>query len=187
MGRIRIIAGEFKGRRLVVPEARGTRPTGERVREALFSILGDRVAGARVLDAFSGTGALGLEALSRGAREVVFVESDRPAARQLRGNIEALGAAARCKVHEAEALGWLAGPRTGGSFDLILADPPYEAAPERRLLTGAAAGKLTADGWLVLERSASSAPAEGVGEDLVLFRTARYGRTCLDFYRRSAP
>ena len=76
------------------------RPTAERVREALFDILGERVDGARVLDAYAGTGALGLEALSRGAREVVFVESDRAAARLLRENVEALGAGARCAVHD---------------------------------------------------------------------------------------
>lgn len=184
MGRIRIIAGEFKGRRLSVPEGRGVRPTAERVREALFSILGERVVGARVLDACSGTGALGLEALSRGAREVVFVESDRGAALRLRENIEILGASARCAVHEADVAAWLRDTRRVSPFDLILADPPYAAETERRLLARAAAGCLGREGWLVLERGASGAPETEVGGDLVRFRTARYGATCLDFYRR---
>jgi len=185
MGRIRIIAGEFRGRRLVVPRGRQVRPTGERVREALFDILGERVAGARVLDAYAGTGALGLEALSRGAREVVFLESDRSAARLLRANVEALGAGGRCAVHDTDAVAWLEGPRVGPAFELILADPPY-AADEGSRLVGRAAGRLAPDGWLVLERDAARVAVEG-GEGLARFRTARYGRTCLDFYRCQAP
>lgn len=182
MGRIRIIAGEFKGRRLAVPAGRRLRPTAERVREALFSILGERVVGARVLDAYAGTGALGFEALSRGAGEVVFVEADRAAARQLRENVGALGAAARCSVHEAEAVGWLGGARADAAFDLILADPPYAAGEGPRLVGRVAEGGLLPGGWLVLERDAAR-PQAAHGGELSLFRTARYGGTCLDFYR----
>jgi len=183
MGRIRIIAGEFKGRRLAVPEGRRVRPTAERVREALFSILGERVIGARVLDAYAGTGALGLEALSRGAHEVVFVESDRAAVRRLREHLETLGAVDRCSVHEAEAVSWLKAPCGAEIFDLILADPPYAGGEGQRLAGPAAARRLAPGGWLVLEREAARAPVEAGGEILPLFRTARYGGTCLDFYR----
>jgi 16S rRNA (guanine966-N2)-methyltransferase len=183
MGRIRIIAGEFKGRRLDVPDGRRVRPTSERVREALFSILGERVVGARVLDAYAGTGALGLEALSRGAGEVVFVESDRAAVRRIREHVETLGAGERCTVHEAEAISWLKDPRGSGTFDLILADPPYAGDEARRLAGPAAARRLVPGGWLVLERDADRSPVEGGGEALPRFRTARYGGTCLDFYR----
>jgi 16S rRNA (guanine(966)-N(2))-methyltransferase RsmD len=187
MGRIRIIAGEFKGRRLVVPAGRRLRPTAERVREALFSILGSRLAGARVLDAYAGTGALGFEALSRGAGEVVFVESDRAAARLLRDNAERLGVASRSAVREVEAVAWLEGSAGGAEFALILADPPYAADEERSRFLRLAAGRLADGGWLVLEREATSRSAGTGAEPLLLFRNARYGGTCLDFYRHSGP
>jgi 16S rRNA (guanine(966)-N(2))-methyltransferase RsmD len=184
MGRIRIIAGEFKGRRLVVPEGLDVRPTSERVREALFSILGSRVLEARVLDAYAGTGALGIEALSRGAREVVFVESDPAAARRIREHLEALGVVLRAPVHQADALAWLRGPGGGGPFGLILADPPYAAEEGRARFGRASAVRLARGGWLVLERDAAASPAPLAGSELVLFRSARYGRSCLDFYER---
>ena len=183
MGRIRIIAGELKGRRLSVPEGQRLRPTGERVREALFSILGERVAGARVLDAYAGTGALGFEALSRGAHEVLFLESDEGAVRRLRENVERLGVAGRCAVRRADAAVWLDAPPTGPLFQLILADPPYAAAEEQGRFLRAAAGRLARGGWLILERDAGRQPAGEGRQGLELFRTARYGRTVLDFHR----
>jgi len=183
MGRIRIIAGELKGRRLSVPESGGLRPTGERVREALFSILGERVAGARLLDAYAGSGALGFEALSRGSREVVFVESDAAAAARLRENAERLGVADRCAVHRAEAAAWLRHRPGAQPFEVILADPPWAAEDERASFLRAAAGHLAPGGWLVLERDAGRGEPEPVPPELPRFRTARYGRTILDFHR----
>ena len=120
---MRVVAGEFGGRRLATPPGRGTRPTADRVREALFSMLGD-VSGAHVLDLFAGSGALGIEALSRGAASAAFVESDARAAAVVRRNLDSLGL--RAEVRRQDALRFLAAAE--GSFDLVLADPPYDSA-----------------------------------------------------------
>jgi 16S rRNA (guanine966-N2)-methyltransferase len=120
---MRVVAGEFKGRRLHAPRGARTRPTADRVREALFSMLGD-VSGARVLDLYAGSGALGIEALSRGAGSAVFVERDRQALAALQRNLDAVGAHA--DVRRQDALRFLAHPE--GSFDLVFCDPPYDDA-----------------------------------------------------------
>jgi 16S rRNA (guanine966-N2)-methyltransferase len=121
---VRVVAGEFKGRRLHAPHGARTRPTADRVREALFSMLGD-VSGARVLDLYAGSGALGIEALSRGAEFALFVERDRQALAALRRNLEAVGSDA--EVRAQDALRFLARP--DGVFDLVFCDPPYDVAP----------------------------------------------------------
>jgi 16S rRNA (guanine966-N2)-methyltransferase len=121
---VRVVAGEFKGRRLHAPRGVRTRPTADRVREALFSMLGD-VSGARVLDLYAGSGALGIEALSRGAEAAVFVERDGPALAALRRNLEAVGADA--EVRRQDVARFLAHPE--GTFDLVFCDPPYDDAP----------------------------------------------------------
>ena len=113
---MRIIGGEFGGRRLKVPKGLGTRPTPDRVREALFSVLGDVVAGVRVVELFGGTGSLGLEALSRGASHAVFFETGRPALACLEGNIRALAVEDRCTVHRRSAFDL---PRVAG-MDLVI-------------------------------------------------------------------
>ena len=121
---MRVVAGEFKGRRLVAPRGRRTRPTADRVREALFSMLGD-VSGARVLDLYAGSGALGIEALSRGAESAVFVERDRAALAALARNLEATGAPG--EVRRQDVARFLA--RQEGTVDLVFCDPPYDGAP----------------------------------------------------------
>jgi 16S rRNA (guanine966-N2)-methyltransferase len=121
---VRVVAGEFKGRRLHAPRGARTRPTADRVREALFSMLGD-VSGARVLDLYAGSGALGIEALSRGAESAVFVERDQQALAALRRNLKAVGADA--DVRRQDVVRFLARP--AGKFDLVFCDPPYDVAP----------------------------------------------------------
>lgn len=121
---MRVVAGAHRGRRLQAPHGRGVRPTADRVREALFSILGP-LEGLKALDLFAGSGALGIEALSRGAREVVFVDSEPAAIRAVRDNLARLGVAA--PVYRADALGFLERPRHG-PFDLVFLDPPYSSA-----------------------------------------------------------
>jgi 16S rRNA (guanine966-N2)-methyltransferase len=121
---VRVVAGEFKGRRLAAPRGRRTRPTADRVREAIFSMLGD-VSGARVLDLYAGSGALGIEALSRGAESAVFVERDRAALAALERNLEATGAPG--EVRRQDVARFLA--RQEGTFDLVFCDPPYDGAP----------------------------------------------------------
>jgi 16S rRNA (guanine966-N2)-methyltransferase len=119
---LRIVAGDFKGRRLRAPRGPRTRPTADRVREALFSMLG-QVTGARVLDLYAGSGALGIEALSRGAASAVFVERDPRAAAAIAANLDSLGLEA--EVQRQDALRFLA--RAQGGFDLVFCDPPYDS------------------------------------------------------------
>jgi 16S rRNA (guanine966-N2)-methyltransferase len=144
---VRVVAGEFKGRRLVAPRGAGTRPTADRVREALFSMLGD-VSGARVLDLYAGSGALGIEALSRGAESAVFVERDQAALAALRRNLDAVGA--RAEVRRQDVLRYLARP--AGTFDLVFCDPPYDDAPAVAApLAGALPALLGEDARIVTE------------------------------------
>jgi 16S rRNA (guanine966-N2)-methyltransferase len=144
---VRVVAGEFKGRRLYAPRGARTRPTADRVREALFSMLGE-VSGARVLDLYAGSGALGIEALSRGAESAVFVERDREALAALRRNLEAVGADAEVKRQDAAR--FLARPE--GTFDLVFCDPPYDVAPRVAApLSEALPAMLAKDGRVVTE------------------------------------
>ena len=123
---MRIVAGTYGGRRLAAPRGGRTRPTADRVREALFSMLGP-VAEARVLDLFAGSGALGLEALSRGAAEATFVDSSAAAVRAVRANLESL--AVRAEVRRADARAFLRNARAAGrQYDLVFLDPPYQRA-----------------------------------------------------------
>jgi 16S rRNA (guanine966-N2)-methyltransferase len=120
---VRVVAGEFRGRRLATPRGARTRPTADRVREALFSMLGD-VAGARVLDLYAGSGALGIEALSRGAASAVFVERDPRAVAVIERNLTSLGLEE--VVRRQDAVRFLA--RGSGTYDLVFCDPPYDSA-----------------------------------------------------------
>lgn len=123
-GRLRIIAGRFRGRVLPIPDEPGLRPTGDRVRETLFNWLAPVIEGARCLDAFAGSGALGLEAVSRGAGSVTLIERSEPVARQLELNVRTLRAE-QVQVIRSDALTWLARPAPHESFDLIFLDPPF--------------------------------------------------------------
>src|SRR6478735_1515660 len=130
---MRIIAGEFGGRRLVAPKGDIARPTQDRVREVWFSILGDAVDGARVLDLFAGSGALGLESLSRGAASVEFVEKARQSLIALEANIEALGVGDIAKIRKGDALKF-AEALEPGTYDLVFADPPYDLGAGPKLV-----------------------------------------------------
>jgi 16S rRNA (guanine966-N2)-methyltransferase len=170
---MRVIAGRHGGRRLQAPPGDATRPTADRVREALFSVLGARVEGARVLDLFAGSGALGIEALSRGADSVTFVESAPAALRVLRANLTALDEDA--EVVRADALRWLHGAsRRPRQYDLVLLDPPYRRAATLGPALGAALPAVLADGALVVAESDRRAPLE-LGIPLIDDR--RYGDT----------
>jgi 16S rRNA (guanine966-N2)-methyltransferase len=130
---MRIIAGEFRGRRLALPRDARVRPTGDRLREAWMSILQDAMPRARVLDLFCGTGALGLEALSRGAATADFVELNPPSLAALKQNIELLGVHDRTSVHRGDAMRF-AEKLAPGSYDLVFADPPYSVDFAERLV-----------------------------------------------------
>jgi len=186
----RIIAGFAGSRRLQVPRS-GTRPTSDRVREALFSLLEARgaVRGARVLDLYAGSGALGLEAISRGAASATLVERASAAARALRANAALVGGLAappqpELRVVPASVSAYLdaagaPGSAQRGAFDLILLDPPYELPePELAEALAAAAPLLSAEGLLVVERSARS-PEPAWPEALEPQRRRDYGETAL--------
>jgi 16S rRNA (guanine966-N2)-methyltransferase len=138
---VRIIGGNWKGRKLRFPDAPGLRPTLGRVRETLFNWLSLRIAGARCLDLFAGSGALGFEALSRGAANVMLVEANRHAAQALRENASRLGAGSACMIRCASATRFLR--ETGGEWDVIFLDPPFEAA-----LLDDTLARILAGGWL---------------------------------------
>lgn len=151
---MRVIAGCARGRRLDAPPGRGVRPTADRVREALFSSLSAAVPGARVLDLYAGSGALAIEALSRGAAWATLVERDRPAAGVAAANLVRAGVADRGAVLRMDAEVYLRAPR-GGPFGIVFLDPPYDHPLPELYATVVAlqrAGALTAEAWVVIER-----------------------------------
>ena len=179
---MRVIAGEAKGRRLEGSRSGTFRPTTDRVREALFSAIGPGVAGARILDLYAGSGALGIEALSRGAASAVFVESDAGAVAAIRANLGLTGMAARASVLRLSAERFVARV-PDGAFDFVFMDPPYREGLPLEVLAALAGGGFLADGAeVVLEAPASvDAEAEVAGLELALHR--RYGDSALFFLR----
>jgi 16S rRNA (guanine(966)-N(2))-methyltransferase RsmD len=176
---MRIVAGLAKGRKLAVPTGRAVRPTSDRVREAVFSALGEAVDGARVLDLFAGTGALGLEALSRGAAQAVFVESGRPALVALQRNIEATGCGDRSRVISGDALAALARlAREGAEFDLVFLDPPYASDLLARSLELVVSAELLASGAHVVTEHAPGREPESIA-GLQIIAAKRYGDTSI--------
>lgn len=157
---MRVIAGRFKGRRLEAPTWAGIRPTSDTLRETLFNILAPRIEGARVLDGFAGTGAIGIEALSRGAGHVTFVERDRRAAALIGANLARCGVEQGYTIECGDVASMLRRAPADAAFDLILLDPPYDADPDTvtRALE-AAADRLAPDGLLMLERATRREPA----------------------------
>lgn len=189
---MRIVAGRARGRRLAVPPG-GTRPTSDRVREAMFSALEAALGpldGLRVLDLYAGTGALGLEALSRGAASAVLVESDRRASQVLRSNIDAVGLpGAEVVAGRVEQV--VQQPAAGTAFDLVLADPPYDLASAdlAAVLVHLIDGGWVANGsWAVIERArrdvdAPWPPPKPGGRAWVGLRERTYGDTTLWYGR----
>lgn len=187
MGTLRIVAGRLRGRRLRVPPDASMRPTSEIVREALFNILGQDLTGFDVLDLYAGSGALGFEALSRGARRVVFVEADPRAAQALRTSAADLGLEREARLVVGRVENVLDRARLGGPFNVILADPPYDRTGEAALVETVDASRLLSlHGTLVVEREKTTA-AETGKSGLLLIRTAEYGRTALDFFKYHNP
>jgi 16S rRNA (guanine(966)-N(2))-methyltransferase RsmD len=176
---MRIVAGEFRGRQLKSPTWEGLRPTSDRLRETLFNLLGPSVRGARVLDGYAGTGAIGIEALSRGAAHVTFVEKDPRAVRLIAANLAMLGASgAIIRAGLAEAVARL----DGQGFDVIVLDPPY--ADTAAVTALGAAAPLAGEGTRVVVEHATryAPPAEHAG--LRLARTVKAGDSGLSFYVR---
>ncbi|RLK47127.1 16S rRNA m(2)G-966 methyltransferase [Alkalispirillum mobile] len=172
-GQLRIIGGAWRGRRLSVPRGPDLRPTGDRIRETLFNWLQARVPGARCLDLFAGSGVLGLEALSRGAAEVVFVERHPRVAAALRARLRDLGGEARGRVEQTDALRYLAGPVQ--SMDVVFLDPPFRSSLGGDALHAVATHHwLAPDGRVYLE-SDSHQPAPELPSGWVVHREKRAG------------
>jgi 16S rRNA (guanine966-N2)-methyltransferase len=171
---VRIVGGRFGGRRLVTPRGRDTRPTADRVREAVFSILGS-VQDARVLDLFAGSGALALEALSRGAANAVLVDSSASAIAAIKRNLAALDVSA--EVRRQRASGYLQAARAAGrQYDLVFLDPPYDLARGLGAELSAQLAPVLASGARVLGESDRRAPLE---LELPLLLERRYGDTLI--------
>lgn len=179
---MRIIAGSARGRRLKCPHGLETRPTPDRVREAIFNILADRVAQSRVLDLFAGTGAMGLEALSRGARRAVFVENNPKTLRVLEENIRECRCGEKADVVPLAVGSYLGRGFSPGGFDLIFADPPYKG--EEGTLTLMALSKHAKslpECLVILEHAPGDNLAQPPG--LRIIETRKYGNTAVTFFR----
>jgi 16S rRNA (guanine966-N2)-methyltransferase len=180
---LRIVAGEFKSRQLKAPTWDGLRPTSDRLRETLFNVLGPSVGGARVLDGYAGTGAIGIEALSRGAAHVTFVERDPRAVRLIEENLArvlSVGSAARERYAIIRAGFADAAGRAAGRFDIVVLDPPYaaEAVPEALDAAARITGPATR---LVIEHAKRYTPPAEHGR-LRLLRTVVSGDSALSFF-----
>jgi 16S rRNA (guanine(966)-N(2))-methyltransferase RsmD len=196
MMNMRVIAGEYRRRTLVAPQGMETRPTSDRLRETLFNVLAPRLEGARFLDLYAGSGANGIEALSRGAAQVVMVEKAPPAVAAIRANLAALKVPGGFVVEARSVGSWLtaAGKKDAGGFDVVFLDPPYDAAGEYEATLGAlGAGALLAPGAVVVAEhrrvrrgrpAVGSAPAEFADRYGRLERTRvlEQGDGALSFY-----
>ena len=183
---MRVIAGSLRGRRLKPPAWEGLRPTSDKLRETLFNILAPRVAGARVLDGYAGTGALGIEAVSRGARTATFVDEDRRAVALIAENAAHCGIENQCAIIRADiarALERLRGGPAFEPFDIVLLDPPYALPNSSELdaILRATGSLLARDGIIVLEHARRAAVPDAAGE-LTRTRSVISGDSALSFY-----
>ncbi len=178
---MRVIAGRFKGRRLEPPSWAGLRPTSDKLKGQLFEILGAAIGDATVLDGFAGSGALGIEALSRGARHVTFVDSDARAIALAAENLRRCGAGEGYAMMRGEVAGIVSRLPADRLFDVILLDPPYDD-PSVNAALEAASARLAPGGILVLEHARRTPPPDGLS-GVVLGRQVRSGDSSLAFYR----
>lgn len=184
---MRIVGGQLSGRVLRAPGGAATRPTSEKVREAVFNILGS-IDGDRVLDLFAGSGGLGIEALSRGAAHATFVDAGRPALIAIRGNLRELGLEHRATVIAGDATTLASRPPPPAPYRLVFVDPPYRSDLAVRAVLALPRAQLTEDAVVVIEHDRRNVPPDALGS---LLRTdqRRYGDTLISFFAgpRGAP
>jgi len=184
---MRITAGKQRGRRLQSPKGLRTRPTSDLLRQAIFNVVETRVQGGRVLDVFAGTGAVGLEALSRGAAAATFIERDCQALASLRANLASLGVASRARVIAEDALvalGGLAG--AGEAFDCVFVDPPYGGDLALRCVEVLAPGRILSENALLVVQAFHKSVLPVRIETLSRWWDRRYGETRLTVYRKES-
>ena len=180
-GQLRIIGGQWRGRKLRFTEVDGLRPTGDRIRETLFNWLAPVISGARCLDLFAGSGALGLEALSRGAASATMIERHPKAVSVLQDNCQLLGAEG-AEVLLAEALSWLENARSAPSYDVVFLDPPFDTQLLQPCLTLLQRSGLLAPGAYVYTESDRSQPPP-LAPQLAIVREKTAGQVCYRLYR----
>jgi 16S rRNA (guanine966-N2)-methyltransferase len=183
---MRVIAGSFRSRILQAPAGLATRPTSDRLRETFFNVVAPRIEGARFLDLYAGSGAVGIEALSRGAAEAVFVERAAAALKVLRANLAGLGIGKGFRIAPVSVASFLHGPDPGARFDLVFLDPPYDAAVEYEavlnLIGGQSGGRL-ADGATVIAEHRRKEKLDNQYGALQRTRLLEQGDAALSFYR----
>jgi 16S rRNA (guanine966-N2)-methyltransferase len=177
---MRVTGGTGRGQRLKVPSGLHVRPTSDKVKQALFNILGDRVINASFLDLFAGAGGIGIEAISRGAGKVVFVDSSRESTDVINRNVEQMGYTEASQVVLSKAAPFL--KKSSGPYDIVFLDPPYADEMLPLLEAISASAILKPDGIVVAEHFKKQ-PSPGNAGTLALYREARYGDTVLAFYK----
>ena len=180
---MRVTGGTGRGRRLKAPAGSGVRPTSDKVKQALFNILGQKAAGAVFLDLYAGAGGIGIEALSRGAERVVFVDASRESVKTIKQNIEQTGFGDRAAVIQSDVETFLRRP--SGPYDIVFLDPPYAVDMAPLLVRAAGAGILKRDAVVIAEHFKKQPSPERAGS-LTLLREAKYGDTVLAFYMHRA-
>ena len=179
---MRVITGTARGRRLLTLSGEDVRPTTDKVKEALFSIIQFEIEGRQVLDLFAGSGQLGIEALSRGAAGCVFVDQSKQAINIVRRNIETCGFSDRAKVYQSDAIGWLSSYQSARlRFDIAFLDPPYASGLLAKAIP-AAAEHMNRGGVIICESPAGAELPREAGE-FAVYRDYRYGKTALTLYR----
>lgn len=178
---MRVITGTARGRRLKELQGMDTRPTTDKVKESMFSILQFDIEGRRVLDLFAGTGQLGIEALSRGAAEAVFVDKRADAVKLVRDNLELCGLLDRAQVRSGDSLAYL---RSGEKFDLIFLDPPYASGLLEQALSDIAGFDICREHGIIMAESPADAVLPALEVPYRLYREYRYGKIKLTVYHR---
>jgi 16S rRNA (guanine966-N2)-methyltransferase len=183
---MRVIAGTYRSRMLTAPPGLSTRPTSDRLRETLFNVLAPRIEGVAFLDLYAGSGAVGIEALSRGANRVTFVERAAPALKVLRANLDRLGIEGNFRIHSGSAASYLRGSRSGAAeFDIVFLDPPYDAENEYDTvlsLFGGEALAFLASGAVVIAEHRKKEKLEPQYGSLQRTRLLEQGDAALSFY-----
>jgi 16S rRNA (guanine(966)-N(2))-methyltransferase RsmD len=180
---MRVTGGIGRGRRLKVPTGASVRPTSDKVKQALFNILGERVAGSAFLDLFAGAGGIGIEALSRGAERVVFVDASRDSLDSIKQNLEQTGFGDRAEAVLSKAAAFL--DKLSGPYDIVFLDPPY-ADEMQPLLEQIAGAGILEPGSIVIAEHFKKQPSPERAGNLTLYRQAKYGDTVLAFYKQEA-